>query len=328
MILRRHLIALLSGAAAWPLAARAQEKRRIPRVGVLWHAGSAAEEGPLFSALVDGFRALGYIDGQNIILEHRFPNEMPERFTSMAAELVSLNVDVIVSSGNNAAAYAKNATSSIPLVLMLISDPVGTGLVESLARPGGNATGISFFTSELIGKRLEFLREAVPGVSRVAQLVNPLAKISRLYRDLTKTAAAQLGLTVERFEVRSREDIEPAFEAMTRAGMQGVVTNADGLAYAQRELIGQSALKTRLPAVVFMRETLVPGTLLSYGVDSLAICRRAAAYVDKILKGAKPGELPVEQPTKFELLINLKTAKALGITVPPLLLSQADEVIE
>jgi len=328
MILRRHLIALLSGAAAWPLAARAQEKRRIPRVGVLWHAGSAAEEGPLFSALVDGFRALGYIDGQNIILEHRFPNEMPDRFTSMAAELVSLNVDVIVSSGNNAAAYAKNATSSIPLVLMFISDPVGTGLVESLARPGGNATGISFFTSELIGKRLEFLREAVPGVSRVAQLVNPLAKISSLYTDLTKTAAAQLGLTVERFEVRSREEIEPAFEAMTRAGMQGVVTNADGLAYAQRELIGQSALKTRLPAVVFMRETLVPGTLLSYGVDSLAICRRAAAYVDKILKGAKPGELPVEQPTKFELLINLKTAKALGITVPPLLLSQADEVIE
>jgi putative ABC transport system substrate-binding protein len=282
----------------------------------------------LFSGLVDGFRALGYIDGQNIILEHRFPNEMPERFTSMAAELVSLNVDVIVSSGNNAAAYAKNATSSIPLVLMFISDPVGTGLVESLARPGGNATGISFFTSELIGKRLEFLREAVPSVSRVAQLVNPLAKISRLYTDLTKIAAAQLGLTVERFEVRSREEIEPAFEAMTRAGMQGVVTNADGLAYAQRELIGQSALKTRLPAVVFMGETLVPGTLLSYGVDSLAICRRAAAYVDKILKGAKPGELPVEQPTKFELLINLKTAKALGITVPPLLLSQADEVIE
>jgi ABC-type uncharacterized transport system substrate-binding protein len=326
---RREFITLVGGAAsAWPLPARAQGRRRVPRVGVLWHAGSAEEEGALFTALVEGFRALGYIDGQNIILEHRFPNEMPERFRSMAAELVSLNVDVLVSSGNNAASYAKNATATIPLVLMFISDPVGMKFVESLARPGGNATGISFFTSELIGKRLQLLKEVVPGVSRVAQMVNPLAQISRLYTDLTQTAAAQLGLTVERFEVRSRDELEPAFEAMARANMQALVTNADGLAYAQRELIGQLALKTRLPAAVFMRETLVPGTLLSYGVDSLPICRRAAVYVDKILKGAKPGELPVEQPTKFELLINLKTAKALGITVPPLLISQADEVIE
>jgi putative ABC transport system substrate-binding protein len=326
---RREFITLLGGTAvAWPLGALAQEKRRIPKVGVLWHAASAEEEGALFPALVEGFRALGYIDGQNIILEHRFPNEMPERFTSMAAELASLNVDVIVSSGNNAASYAKKATATIPLVAMFISDPVGTKLVDSLARPGGNVTGISFFTSELIGKRLQFLKEAIPGLSRVAQLVNPLAQISRLYIDLTQTAAAQLGLTVDRFEARSRDEFAPAFEAMARAGMQAVVTNSDGLSYAQRELVGQLALKTRLPAAVYMRETLVPGTLLSYGVDSLAICRRAAVYVDKILKGAKPGELPVEQPTKFELLINLKTAKALGITVPPLLLSQADELIE
>jgi len=327
---RREFITLLGGAAALPLAALAQQSatQRIPKVGVLWHAGSAEEEGALFAGLVDDFRALGYIDGQNIILEHRFPNEMPERFTRMAAELVSLNVDVIVSSGNNAAFYAKNATATIPLVLMFISDPVGTGLVESLARPGGNATGISFFTSELIGKRLQLLKEAVPGVSRVAQLVNPLAKISRLYTELTQTAAAQLGLTVQQFEARSREEIEPAFTAMTRAGMEGVVTNSDGLAYAQRELIGHLALKNHLPAVVFMRETLVPGTLLSYGVDTLSICRRAAAYVDKILKGAKPGELPVEQPTKFELLINLKTAKALGLEVPWFLQQRADEVIE
>jgi putative tryptophan/tyrosine transport system substrate-binding protein len=325
---RRTFITLIGGAAAWPVAGRAQGRRRVPKVGVLWHAGSAEEEGALFSALVEGFRALGYIDGQTVVLEHRFPNEMPERFTSMAAELVSLNVDVIVSSGNNAAFYAKKATNSIPLVLMFISDPVGAKLVDNLARPGGNATGLSFFTSELIGKRLQLLKEVVPELSRIAQLVNPLAQISRLYTDLTQTAAAQLGLTVERFEARSRDELEPAFEGMARAGMQALVTNADGLAYAQRELIGRLALKTRLPAAVFMRETLASGTLLSYGVDSLAICRRAAAYVDKILKGTKPGELPVEQPTKFELLINLKTAKALGITVPPLLLSQADEVIE
>lgn len=324
---RREFIMLIGGAAAWPCTGRAQE-RRIPRVGVLWHAASAEEEGALFTGLVDGFRALGYIDGQTIILEHRFPNEMPERFTSMAAELVSLNVDVIVSSGNNAAAYAKKATATIPWVAMLISDPVGTKLVDNLARPGGNVTGISFFASELIGKRLQLLKEAIPDLSRVAQLVNPAAQISRLYIDLTQTAATQLALTVERFDARSRDELKPAFEAMGRAGMQALVTNSDGLSYAQRELIGQLALKTRLPAAVYMRETLVAGTLLSYGPDSMAICRRAAVYVDKILKGTKPGELPVEQPTKFELLINLKTAKALGLMISPEFLLTADEVIE
>jgi putative ABC transport system substrate-binding protein len=326
---RRDFIKVIAGStAAWPLTARAQSKRRIPKVGVLWHAASAEDEEPLFTALVEGFRALGYIDGQTIILEHRFPNEVPQRFKSMAAELVSLNVDVLVSSGNNAAPYAKNATTSIPVVAMFISDPVGTKLVESLARPGGNVTGLSFFSAELIGKRLQFLKEVVPGLSRVAQLVNPLAQISRLYVDLTQTAANQLGLTVERFEARSREEIEPAFAAMAKAGMQALITNADGLAFAQRELIGQLALKTRLPAAVFMREVLMPGTLLSYGPDSLVICRRAAVYVDRILKGEKPSELPVEQPTKSELVINLKTAEAIGITVPPLLLNLANEVIE
>jgi putative ABC transport system substrate-binding protein len=326
---RREFITLLGGVtAAWPLTARAQEQRRIPSVGVLWHAANAEEEGPLFTALVEGFRAIGYIDGQNIFLEHRFPNEMPERFTGMAAELVSLNVDVIVSSGNYAASYAKNATASIPVVAMFISDPVGIGLVKSLARPGGNVTGLSMFSSELIGKRLQFLKEAIPGLSRVAQLVNPLAGISRLYTELTQTAAAQLGLTVERFEARSPNELEPAFEAMARAGMQAVVTNADGLSFAQRELIGQLALKTRLPAAVWSRETLQPGTLLAYGTDSPTICRRAAVYVDKILKGAKPSEIPVEQPTRFELLVNLKTAKALGLNVPLNLQQLADEVIE
>jgi ABC-type uncharacterized transport system substrate-binding protein len=328
-IRRREFIVTLAGAAAgWSLVARAQQARKIPRVGVLWHAGSAEGEGALFPALVEGFRAIGYIDGHNIILEHRFPNEIPERFRSMAAELVSLNVVVIVSSGNNAASYAKNATNTIPVVAMFISDPVGIGLVKSLARPGGNVTGLSSFYSELIGKRLQFLKEAIPGLSRVAQLVNPLAGISRFYTELTQTAAAQLGLEVERFEAGSRSELEPAFDAMASSGMQALVTNADGLAYTQREIIGQLALKNRLPAAVFVRETLVPGTFLSYGVDSPTICRRAAVYVDKILKGEKPSELPVEQPTKVEFLINLKTAKALGITVPPSLLSLADELIE
>jgi putative ABC transport system substrate-binding protein len=327
---RREFITLLGGAAAWPMMAQAQQSatQRIPKVGVLWHAGSAEEEGALFTELVGGFRALGYIDGQNIILEHRFPNETPALFTSMAAELVSLNVDVLMSSGNNAATYARKATTSIPLVLMFISDPVGLKLVKSLAQPGGNATGLSIFSSELIGKRLEFLSEALPGLSRVAQLVNPLAQISHLYTDLTQAAAAQLGLTVERFEAQSRDELASAFDAMAKAGMQAVTTNADGLSYAQRYLIGQLALQTRVPAAVWARETLTPGTLLSYGPDLLAICHRAAVYADEILKGAKAGELPVEQPTRVELVINLKTARALGLKIPPTLLARADEVIE
>jgi len=327
-IRRREFIFALGGAATvWPLGAPAQNKRRIPKVGVLWHAGSAEEEGPLFTTLVEGFRKLGYVDGQTIILEHRFPNEMPERFRSMAAELVALKVDVLMSSGNNAAPYAKNATATIPVVAMLITDPVGTKLIDSIARPGGNVTGLSLFSSELIGKRLQLLKEAVPSVSRVAQLVNPLAQISRLYVDLTKMAADQLGLTVERFEAGSHDELEPAFTAMAKADMQAVLTNSDGLAYAQRELIGQLALKNRLAAAVYVREVLTPGTLLSYGPDILEICRRATVYVDRILKGERPGELPVEQPTKFQFVINLKTADALGIAIPPLLLNQADEVI-
>lgn len=325
---RRELIFGLSGVATgWSFGAHAQEKRRIPKVGVLWHAGSAEEEGSLFTTIVEGFRKLGYVDGQTVALEHRFPNEIPEQFKSMAAELVALNVDVLVSSGNNAAPYAKSATATIPVVAMLISDPIGTKLVSSIARPDGNVTGLSLFTSEVIGKRLQLLKEAIPGLTRVAQLVNPLAQISRLYVDLTHTAANQLGLTVETFEAGSRDELGPAFAAMATADMQAVLTNGDGLAYTQRELIGQLALKHRLAGAVFMREVLAPGTLLSYGADASAICRRATVYVDRILKGEKPGELPVEQPTKFEFLINLKTAEALGITIPPLLLNQADEII-
>ena len=293
----------------------------------MWHAGNAEEEGPLFTTLVEGFRKLGYIDGQTIIFEHRFPNEIPERFRSMAAELVALKVDVLMSSGNNAAPYAKNATATIPVVAMFIGDPVGTKLVSNIARPGGNVTGLSIFTNELIGKRLQLLKEAVPGLSRVGQLVNSLAQISRLYVDVTQAAADQLGVKVERFEASSRDELEPAFMAMAKADMQAVLTNGDGLAYTQRALIGQLALKNRLAAAVFLRVVLTPGTLLSYGPDVLEICRRATVYVDRILKGEKPGELPVEQPTKFQFVINLKTADALGINIPPLLLNQADEVI-
>jgi putative ABC transport system substrate-binding protein len=326
---RRKFITLIGGAAAaWPLAARGQPTKKMPKVGVLWHAGSAEQEAPYFGSLLEGFKNLGYVDGRNIKFEHRFPNEIPERFKSMGAELVSLDIDVLVVVGNNAASYISNLTTTIPVVFTLVGDPVGLKLVTNLARPDGNITGLANFTAELIPKRLEFLKDIVPGLSRVALLANVNAKITGLYIDLSQAAAAQLGLTIQTFEVRSPDELESAFDAMVKAGMQALTSNADGLGFTYRETIAKFALARRLPLAGFSRETLEKGALISYGVESTAICRRAAVYVDKILKGATPAELPVEQPTKFEFLINLKTAKALGITIPPTLLIRADEVIE
>jgi putative ABC transport system substrate-binding protein len=327
---RREFITLLAGtAAAWPLTAEAQQPaKKIPRIGVLWHAGSAEEEAPYLRALLEGFKGLGYVDGRNITIEHRFPNEMPERFKSMAAELVSLNVDVLVSVGNNASPYAKNATKKIPVVFIIVTDPVESNLVDSFARPSGNVTGLSSSTAELIGKRLQILKETIPGLQRVAQLVNPNAPHSRRHIEMTRTAAAELGFTIQTFQARALDELEPAFDAMARAGMQAVTVNPEGLAFQGRAVIAKLARARRLALCTYSRETFEPGAFMSYGTDQVAICRRTAVYVDKILKGAKPSDLPVEQPTKFEYLINLKTAKAIGLTVPPILLSRADEVVE
>jgi putative tryptophan/tyrosine transport system substrate-binding protein len=326
---RRKFIALVGGvAAAGPLAALGQPTKKMPRVGVLWHAGSAEQEAPYFGSLLEGFKSLGYVEGRNVRFEHRFPNEIPEQFKSMGAELVSLEIDVLVVVGNNAAPYATNFAPTIPVVFILVGDPIGLNLVTSLARPGGNITGLASFAAELIPKRLELLKEIVPGLSRVALLANMNAKITGMYINLSQAAAAQLGLTIQTFEVRSPDELEPAFDAMVNAGMQALTTNADGLAFTHRAVIAKLALARRLPLGAFNREALEKGALISYGVDSIAICRRTAVYVDKILKGAKPSEIPVEQPTKFEFLVNLKTANALGITIPPTLLNRADEVIE
>jgi putative tryptophan/tyrosine transport system substrate-binding protein len=324
---RREFILVVCSAVAWPGLGSAQ-KQPLPKVGVLWHAASAEEEASIYTSFIEGFRDLGYVDRRNIIFEHRFPNEVPERFKSMAAELVSLNVDVLVGVGNNASPYARNATSTIPVVFILVADPVGTNLVDDLARPSGNATGMSNFSDELIGKRLQILKEIIPGLSDVALLVNPGAKVSRLYVGVFQAAADHLGLRVHQFEARLREELEPAFETINKARVQALFTNADGLAFTQRTLIAQLALKHRLPLAVWAREPLLAGAFISYGADPLAISRRTAVYVDKILKGTKPSELPVEQASKFEFLINLKTAKALGLTIPPGILARADEVIE
>ena len=326
---RRDFIKVVGGGVVpWALAARAQSSRRVPRIGVLWHAGSAAEEGRYYTGLVDGLRGLGYLDGISIILEHRFPNEMPERFRNMAAELVSLDVDVLVSVGSQTAFYARDATKMIPIVFIFVPDPVGSKFVMSLARPGGNATGLTHFAADLIGKRLEFLRETSPGLARVALLVNPDTEVVRLYTNVTDSIAQKLGLSNHTFSARSRDELEPAFDAMVKMGMQAVTINSEGLAYQQREFIAQLAIARRLPLSVWSRETLEAGALMSYGADQPAMCRRAAAFVDKILKGAKPADIPVEEPANIEFLLNKKTAKALGLTFPHTLLAAATEVIE
>jgi putative ABC transport system substrate-binding protein len=325
---RREFISLIGSAAAWPLAARAQHANRRPRVGVLWHAANAEEEGPYFKSLVEGFAALGYVDGHTISLHHRFPNETPELFQRMAADLVALNVDVLVSVGNVASPYARNATETIPVVFILVPDPIGSKLVDSLARPGRNVTGLTNFVSEVVGRRLQLLKELIPELSWVGQLVNPNVAAARLNIELTRQAAAKLGFAVQLFEARSDEGLEPAFDAMATAGMQAVTVNPEGLAFQARELIAKLALARRLALCAYSRETFEPGALMSYGTDHLAICRRAAVYVDRILKGAKPSDLPVEGPTKFEFLINLKTARGIGLEIPPILLARADEVIE
>jgi len=325
---RRDFVMLLGGAAAaWPIAARPQQAGKILTVGYLWHAGSPQEEVPYFGALQEGFARLGYADGRNIKLEHRFPNETPERFKSMAAELVSLNVDVLMG-GAVASPYLRDATTKIPIVFMFVPDPVGMNLVQSIARPGGNITGLSNFGRDVAGKRLQLLREIVPGLSHVALLINSDQQTTPVFIEVMGAAADQLGLVLQTFDARSLQEIEPAFDAMTRAGMQAVTPVQGGLFYQARTFIPKLAIARRLPMLAYSRETFEYGALVSYAADQVEMCRRSAVYADKILKGAKPGDLPVEQPTKFEFLINLKTAKALGLDVPVHLQQIADEVIE
>jgi putative ABC transport system substrate-binding protein len=326
---RRDFIGIIGASVAvWPLAARAQQTKRIPRIGVLWHAGSAEEEGRYFNGLVEGLRDLGYVNGRNIVLVHRFPNETPALFRSMAAELVSMKVDVLVSVGSQTAYYARDATKTIPIIFIFVPDPIGSKFVNSFARPGGNATGLTHFAADLIGKRLEFLKETVPGLARVALLVNPDTQVAGLYTNVTNAMAEKLGLSNHTFTARTRNELEPAFDAMVKASMQAVTVNSEGLAYQQKEYIAKLAIARHLPLSVWSKETLEAGALMSYGADQPAMCRRAAVFVDKILNGAKPGDLPVEEPQKIEFVLNKKTARALGLTFPNTLLVTATDVIE
>jgi putative ABC transport system substrate-binding protein len=324
---RRRFLAGLGGlAAARALPALAQQGR-VPTVAYLWHAGSEAEATPYFGAIRDGFARLGYVEGRTINLVHRFPNEIPARFENMAAELVALRPDVLMG-GSIGAAYLKRATSDIPIVFMFVADAVGLGLVQSLARPGGNATGLSNFGRDIGGKRLEALKELVPGLKDVGFLINRAIPATRMYVEVMTEAAIQLDLRLHTFEARSMDEMEPAFDAMVKAGMQAVTVEQGGTNFQARAIIPKLALSRRLPLCAFSRETFEHGALVSYGPDQIARCHRACVYAQKILRGAKPADLPVEQPAKFELLINAKTAAALGLTLPPSLLAAADEVIE
>ena len=325
-IRRREFIITLGGAAAWQFAARAQQGG-IPRIGFLWHAGSREEESMNFEAVIEGFAKLGYVEGRNIILEHRFPNEEPERFRTMAAELVALNVDVLMVTATGAP-YLRDATTKIPIVFVAVPDPVSMRLVQSLARPGGNMTGLSNFGEELAAKRLQLLKELVPGLSRVALLVNRDLLSKGFYIEGSRMAADKLGLAVQVFELTSVEDLEPTFDAMVQAGMQAVTLAQGGFAFSRRATVAKLALARRLALCAYSKTTFDAGALMAYGPNILDAFRRMAVYVDKILKGAQPSELPVEQPTSFELFINLRVAKTLGLDVPVHLQQIADEVIE
>jgi putative ABC transport system substrate-binding protein len=327
---RREFIALLSGAtaasAAWPLAAGAQTPPKIPRVGYIAGSSSAAS-GHIVGAMRQGLRELGYVEGQTIALEVRWAEGRNERIPELVAELVGLKMDVLVTGSSVAALAANKATRTIPIV-MVGADPVGLGVVASLGRPGGNVTGLSIFNEGIIGKRLELLKELVPGLARVAVLRNPIVAAHATFWQETEVAARTLGVTLQPIEVRGPEDFEAAFAAATRGNAQALIAFDDNATLAHRPRISALAASSRLPAMYGFREFPDEGGLMSYGPSLVDLYRRAATYVDKILKGAKPADLPVEQPTKFELVINRKTANALGLTVPPTLLAQADEVIE
>jgi ABC-type uncharacterized transport system substrate-binding protein len=319
---RAFLGTLATGFLAAPLAAEGQQPRgKSARIGLLGDVPPFLDE-----AFRQGLRELGYIEGQNIVIEHRSPEWKYERLPGLAADLVRLKVDVIVAASPAATKAAKQATSTIPIVFTVSGDPVAEGFVASLARPGGNITGLATISPDLVGKQLEMLKGVAPMVSRVAVLQNP-----NTHRGVLRQAegsARGLGVQLQILDARTPSEIDTAFATMSSRRVDGILVLRDAVFRAQRTQITTLAAKNRLPAVYGLREEAEAGGLIAYGASVPQLYRRAAAYVDKILKGAKPADLPIEQPTTFELVINLKTAKALGLTIPPSLLQRADQVIE
>ena len=322
---RREFITLVGAAATAPLAVRAQQPK-MPTIGFLG-ANAASAQTQWTAAFVQRLGELGWIEGRTVSIEYRWAEGRSERYTEIAAEFVRLKVDLILTAGNEAAIAVKQATSVIPIVFAVAGDPVGTGLVASLARPGGNVTGLSLQFTDLAGKRLELLREAIPSLRRLAIMANISSPNAVKEAREVQAMARTLGLEVSTLEIRHAEDIAPAFEAL-KGSADALYTCGDPLLNTNRIRINTLALVARVPTTHGLREHVEAGGLMSYGTNFTDLFRRAADYVDKILRGTKPADLPVQQPIKFELVINLKTAKALGITVPPSLLARADEVIE
>jgi putative ABC transport system substrate-binding protein len=323
----RFLVILVLGFLVAPLAPEAQPPTHVHRIGVL--AGSTREQDPGYveAFFLEGMRALGYVEGQNLIMEYRWAEGQYERFPDLAAELVRLQVDVLMVPNTPAALAAKHATTTIPIVMVGVGDPVGSGLVASLARPGGNVTGVISLSPELVGKQLEFLKEVLPTVSRVAILWNPANPVHALMVRAADVAVQALGVQLHLVEARGPDAFDSAFAAMTSAPAGALLVLGDRIFFQHRRRLAELAAMSHLPTMHNTRAYVEAGGLMAYGTSALDVYRRAATYVDKILKGAKPADLPVEQPMRTELVINLKTAQALGITMPPSLLLLADEII-
>ncbi len=322
---RRQFLLATGALLAAPLA-EAQQAAKVPRIGFLGNS-TAALEANLVGPFREGLRDLGYVEGRNILIEYRWAEGKYERFPALISELIALNVDVIVTAGTPASLAVKKATTAIPLVMVAVGDPVGTGLVASLAQPGGNVTGLTSLSPNLEGKRLELLREVIPGVSHIAVLWNSESPSQVIQEKEVQAAAQVLRMKVLSLGVRTPEEIENSFAAIARERPGALLVLADRLFLHHRTRLMDFAAEHRLPGVHAYRELVESGGLMSYGPSYTGMHRRAAYYVDEILKGAKPAELPIEQPAKFELVINLKSAKALGLTIPQSLLLRADEVI-
>jgi ABC-type uncharacterized transport system substrate-binding protein len=306
--------------------AEAQQPTKIPRIGFLI-TSSPSTIAPRIDAFRQGLRELGYVEGKNIVIERRHADGKSDRLPALAVELVNLKVDVIVTSGPTATRPAKEATSSIPIVMTFDDDPVGSGFVASLARPGGNITGLSTLSPEISGKQLELLKEIVPRLGRVAVIGTSTRQGTAQTLKEMELAAGAFGAKLQYLDIQSPKDIETAFRVASKERADAVLVLQSPVLYSQRAQIADLALKSRLPAISSRREFVEDGGLMSYGVSTFDLDRRAAAYVDKILKGAKPAEIPVEQPKKFEFIINLKAAKEIGLTIPPNVLARADKVI-
>lgn len=323
---RREFIGLVGGAAAWPVVARAQQPGTLPVVGIIVP-GTLESHGKWLAAFDERLRELGWVEGRTVAIEYRWADGRAERYAEFAADLVRLKVNVIVTSTLRAVIAAKQATSAIPIIFTSIGNPVSAGLVQSLAQPGSNLTGLSQQGPELGTKRLELLREMIPDLRRVAVMANPVNPSTNLEIEEVQLAARQFGIDVSVLQVKRAEDIGPAIES-SKGRVEGLYVVIDPLMSVNQDKINALAIGARLPTLHGLRDYVVTGGLMSYGANFTALFRRAGDYVDKILHGANPAGLPVEQPTKFDLVINLKTAKALGLTVPPTLLARADEVIE